>query len=149
MTQHQIIPALSDLKDQAQRLRQSLARQGIEITHSRSLELLAGQYGARDWNTLRARAAGSRGPMLPRVGGPVRGRYMGHPFTGRLKAMAQLAGQRAWRVSIQLDQPVDAVSFASFSALRHRVSGIVGQTGRSYRHRSDGTPHLEIDWSLA
>ena len=38
-------PSVSDLKDQARRLRQALAQQGSEITHSKSLELLARQYG--------------------------------------------------------------------------------------------------------
>lgn len=55
----------SDLKQQAKRLRTSLADRGIEVTHSEALEHLAHQYGARDWNTLAAR------PQAPRAFGPV------------------------------------------------------------------------------
>jgi catechol 2,3-dioxygenase-like lactoylglutathione lyase family enzyme len=35
-------------------LRSSLAEQGIEVTHSRALEMVATQLGFRDWNTLAA-----------------------------------------------------------------------------------------------
>ena len=137
-------PSVSDLKDLARRLRQAMAQQGTPVTHSQSLELLALQYGLRDWNTLRAQAA-TPGPVVPQVGAAVSGRYMGQPFTGVLKAIARL-GQGTWRVSVQLDAPVDVVSFDSFSSWRHRVSGMVDHTGRSLRHRSDGTPHLELEW---
>ena len=43
-----------NLKQQARRLRSSLAERGVEVTHSEALEHLAHQHGARDWNTLTA-----------------------------------------------------------------------------------------------
>jgi catechol 2,3-dioxygenase-like lactoylglutathione lyase family enzyme len=55
------------LKQQAKRLRTSLADRGIEVTHGEALEHLAHQYGARDWNTLAATGV----PEEPRTFGPV------------------------------------------------------------------------------
>jgi hypothetical protein len=146
MTHTDTIPPVSDLKDQARRLRQALSSQGTDITHSRSLELLARQYGARDWNTLVAQA-GNADPQMPRVGDAVSGRYMGQRFSGRLKGLSHLAGKKAWQVAIQLDQPIDVVEFDSFSSFRHRITGTIGADGVSFSHRSDGHPHLALDLS--
>ena len=52
----------TDPKAMASRLRNSLARQGIEITHSKALELVAAQLGFRDWNTCAAGANSSAEP---------------------------------------------------------------------------------------
>ena len=54
------LPALDALKDQARRLRKRFADDGQAIRHARALELIAAQYGFRDWNTLHA-AVGSFG----------------------------------------------------------------------------------------
>lgn len=139
-------PSVSDLKDQAKRLRHALSEQGTPITHSKSLELLAQQYGMRDWNTLRSKANERAAATLPRVGDRLKGQYMGQSFTGVLKAIERHGHQGGMRVSIQLDEPVDVVSFDSFSSWRHRITGVVDQTGVSIRKRSDGTPHLKLEW---
>ena len=60
----------TDHKQQAKRLRTSLAERGVEVTHSEALELVAHHYGARDWNTLVAQpppgeAAKAFGPVIP------------------------------------------------------------------------------------
>jgi catechol 2,3-dioxygenase-like lactoylglutathione lyase family enzyme len=59
----------TDLKQQARRLRTSLADRGIEVTHGEALEHLAHQHGARDWNTLAARPPAydvhELGPVIP------------------------------------------------------------------------------------
>ena len=62
----------TDHKQQAKRLRTSLAERGVEVTHSEALELVAHQYGARDWNTLAAatrrppaHAPAEFGPVIP------------------------------------------------------------------------------------
>jgi len=60
----------TDHKQQAKRLRTSLAERGVEVTHSEALELVAHQYGARDWNTLVAQpppgeADRDFGPVIP------------------------------------------------------------------------------------
>ena len=60
----------TDHKQQAKRLRTSLAERGVEVTHSEALELVAHQYGARDWNTLVAQPTPGEadrdfGPVIP------------------------------------------------------------------------------------
>lgn len=52
-----------DAKIMARSLRAALAQTGIEITHARSLEIVAAQFGLPDWNVLSARigAAGAAG----------------------------------------------------------------------------------------
>ena len=56
-------------KDQAKRLRASLAGRGVEVSHSEALELVARQHGARDWNTLAAQppdpGGSAFGPVIP------------------------------------------------------------------------------------
>jgi hypothetical protein len=42
----------ADFKAMARRLRTALADDGVAVTHSRALELVARQHGLRDWNTL-------------------------------------------------------------------------------------------------
>src|SRR5918993_6137324 len=56
----------TDHKQQAKRLRASLAERGVEVSHSEALELVALQHGARDWNTL---AAAHAEVAPPRAGG--------------------------------------------------------------------------------
>jgi catechol 2,3-dioxygenase-like lactoylglutathione lyase family enzyme len=57
-------------KQMARRLRADLSARGVETSHAEALELVAHQYGARDWNTLAARlpaerAASGAGPAIP------------------------------------------------------------------------------------
>ena len=80
MTNSNNIAPISELKSQAKRLRSRLQDTGSQISHSQSLELIAHQNGARDWNTLRAQV-GNR-PVLPKVGDHVTGRYLGQSFAG-------------------------------------------------------------------
>jgi catechol 2,3-dioxygenase-like lactoylglutathione lyase family enzyme len=55
----------------ARRLRADLAARDVTLSHSEALELVAHQYGVRDWNTLAARAPGDaaaappEGPAVP------------------------------------------------------------------------------------
>ncbi len=136
---------LAEAKTQAKTLRLELARQGNEISHAQALELVARQHGARDWNTLHARLAKNL-PEPFRFRQRVRGRYLGQPFAGEIVAVSAFGNAR-FKLSIQLDQPVDVVKFESFSNMRRRVSGVVGLDGRSDRETSDGTPHLIVERS--
>jgi hypothetical protein len=52
----------TDPKAMASRLRNSLARHGIEIAHGKALELVAAQLGFRDWNTCAAATSSSPPP---------------------------------------------------------------------------------------
>ena len=66
---------MTDPKSMARRLRADLAARDVAVSHSEALELVAHQYGARDWNTLVARpdhdpahdpaAAPPEGPAVP------------------------------------------------------------------------------------
>ena len=137
------IPPLAALKAQAKRLRQTLTAEGNFITHSEALELIASQYGCRDWNTLHA-AAGNR-PQTPlAVGAKVTGHYLGQPFTAEVKSLTRLNDGARYRITLDLDEAVDVVTFPSFSAWRKRVNGTVGSDGRSLSRTSDGRPHLEL-----
>jgi catechol 2,3-dioxygenase-like lactoylglutathione lyase family enzyme len=55
-------------KQMAKRLRSDLAARDVTISHGEALELVAHQYGARDWNTLAARSShdeSAEGPAVP------------------------------------------------------------------------------------
>ena len=46
---------MTDPNSMARRLRADLADREVTLSHSEALELVAHQYGVRDWNTLAAR----------------------------------------------------------------------------------------------
>ncbi|EBA09831.1 glyoxalase superfamily protein [Sagittula stellata] len=139
-------PTLDFVKAQAKALRRALQAEGTTISHARSLELVALQYGARDWNTLHARLGKGGAETGLALGAQVSGHYLGQAYTGRIVSLSGPAGHR--HVEIALDQPIDTVVFDSFSNWRHRIRGIVGKDGRSRRRTSDGTPHLTVEKSL-
>ncbi len=110
-----IYPSINELKEQAKRLRQAMAARGGDVAHSAALELLAKQYGLRDWNTLSVLAAKPNAvPSAPvAVGTAVRGRYLNQPFTGKVLALSEQSGG-LYRITIHFDAPVDVVTFESF-----------------------------------
>lgn len=138
-------PSLAALKTQAKRLRSHLQHDGTSISHSQALEVLAHQHGYRDWNTLYA-AAGNH-PALPVVvGQPVTGRYLGHPFDGEVTGLRVISDTTdRYRLTVVFDEPVDVVTFDSFSAFRKRVSCTINGDGVTAERTSDGTPHLALD----
>ncbi|GAA6191012.1 glyoxalase superfamily protein [Phaeobacter sp. NW0010-22] len=140
MTIQNIAP-VTELKAQAKRLRDKLRGTGVQLSHSESLELVATQHGVRDWNTLHAMAGNK---LLLRVGDRVRGRYLGQPFVGEVRALSNIADGSHRRITLHFDKPVDVVKFDSFSSFRQRVSGEIGWDGRSTRKTSDGEPQLVV-----
>lgn len=62
---------MTDPKSMARRLRADLAAREVAVSHSEALELVAHQYGVRDWNTLAAQPPGGapasapEGPAVP------------------------------------------------------------------------------------
>jgi hypothetical protein len=142
MTPPRIPPSLDELKTQAKRLRDSLARAGIPINHSRSLELLAHQLGYKDWNTLFA--ATSEPSSLLALGGRVSGDYLGQPFRGEIIGISRISAHPHYRITLKFDEPVDVVTFSSFSAFRRRVSCVVDRSGETAERTSDGRPHLRL-----
>ncbi len=141
------LPSLDALKDQAKRLRARFSEDGQAISHSRALELVAAQYGFRDWNTLHA-VAGNRPPFDPwRLGSRVRGHYLGQPFDAAVLGVQAVTSQPGrYRMTLHFDAPVDVVTFDSFSAFRQRVSCTIDETGRTTEKTSNGRPHLELEW---
>lgn len=141
------MPTLAALKDQAKRLKSKFASDGGMINHGRALELIAAQYGYKDWNTLHAAAGNRIGIEHLGPGAQVSGNYLGQPFKARLLGieMSTHAPGR-YRVSLDLDEPVDIVTFESFSAFRKRVRGTIGADGMSRERTSNGVPQLELFW---
>ncbi len=141
MTIQKTIPPVDELKAQAKRLREDLRAKDVTLSHSEALEMLARQYGVRDWNTLHAKA-GNR--MHLRVGDRVEGRYLGQPFSAEIRGMTLLGDGSNRRVTLHFETPVDVVQFESFSSYRQRVTGVIGWDGRSVQRTSDGQPQLVV-----
>lgn len=129
-------PMIASYKQEAKTLRDA----GQAGSHAQALEHVAHSHGAKDWNTLRARAAK---PVRLAPGMRVAGRYLGQAFEGRVHA-ASLLGTDQMRVTLHFDEPVDVVQFESFSSYRQRVTAVIGADGQSPRTTSDGVPHLII-----
>lgn len=136
------LPSRAALKAQAKRLRTDLADTGTQITHAKALEMVAHQWGAKDWNTLNAKA-GDAPQNGWHPGQRVTGRYLGHPFRGLIKSASQAHGGW-WHVTIRFDDPVDVVASTAFSSYRRQVSARLREDGRSVEKTSDGTPHMVL-----
>ena len=139
-------PSIDELKAQAKRLRQAMETRGNPVSHSAALELIARQHGARDWNTLSALAIrpNAEPVSLLSVGAQVSGRYLHQPFTGKILALAQASGG-LHKITIHFDEPVDVVTFESFSAFRQRINAQIDGSGISPRKTSNGLPQLVLD----
>ena len=139
------LPSTEALKEQAKRLRASLDASGHRIGHSEALETVARQHGFRDWNTLSAKARSQRTDPPVQLGERVSGHYLGQRFTGRVIGISSLAAADRYRVTIRFDDPVDVVTFDSFSSFRHRVQTVIDGTGTAPQRTSNGLPHLQLD----
>lgn len=147
---HSPANATDGYKQQAKRLRALLKEQGRDISHGEALEMVARQHGFRDWNTLAA--AAPEKPAPPRnaappvsVGSLVGGRYLNQPFVGEVLSVTALADGEHFRISIHFAEPVDVVSFESFSAFRRRVVATINRDGVSPQRTSNGLPQMVID----
>jgi hypothetical protein len=140
------LPSLDALKDQAKRLRDALGRQGTQINHSKSLELIAGQHGFRDWNTLHARLGNMPPPQrVLAVGDRVSGRYLGQKFDATVVAVRALTTAYGMtKVTFDFDEAVDVITFESWSSFRKRVTCTLGEDGKTVEKTSNGVPHVEL-----
>ena len=139
-----MLPTIDVLKDQARRLRASLAADGKPVGHGKVLEMVAHQYGYRDWNTLHA-VAGNRSPASPvTVGARVQGRYLGQRFSGEVIGVVATSPPGRFRVTLRFEEPVDVVTFDSFSAFRQRVTCVIDRTGATAERTSNGRPHMQL-----
>ena len=132
-------------KAQAKRLRTDLAASGTQISHSQSLELVAHQYGCRDWNTIHA-ALGNRQPGPPiTVGQTVGGQYLGRDFRGEVLSVRRLGDEGRFRITVRFDEPVNVSGFDSFEVLRRQVSATVDRQGRTAEKTSNGLPQMALN----
>lgn len=136
------LPSIESAKDQAKRLRARLEAEGLSVSHGKALELVARQLGYRDWNTLHA-AIGNRPPVAWSVGDRVSGHYLSQPFAAEIVAV-EVVRPGWFRLTLELDEPVDVVTFEGFSNFRRRVTGVVGPDGTSREKTSNGRPQLEL-----
>jgi hypothetical protein len=136
------LPSLAEAKEQARRLRARLEKEGLALSHGKALDLVAQQRSFRDWNTLHA-AIGNR-PTVPwTVGGRVRGHYLSQPFEAEILAVTLV--QPGWfRLTLDLDEAVDVITFEGMSNVRKRVTGLVGPDGQTRERTSNGRPHLDV-----
>ncbi|GGX48237.1 hypothetical protein GCM10007385_15090 [Tateyamaria omphalii] len=141
------LPSRAALKAQAKRLRAAMNEAGTPCTHSQALETVARQWGARDWNTLHARAQ-DEGQHSYHPGQRVSGRYLGHRFAGFVKS-ARLMPNGRHALTLRFDDAIDVVASRHFSAWRKQVNCVVDQRGRTLRTTSNGQPHVVIHdaWS--
>jgi len=128
-----------DYKAHARRLRDALAAEGVDVSHGKALDIVARQHGARDWNTLSAKANDAaprsdeaRVPPFA-VGDRVAGTFNDRPAHGRVIGLAETIKPDLWRVTVKFSPPVDASTSAAFRAERTRVEMVVGADGRSRR----------------
>lgn len=137
-------PATRDqAKLRARDLRRELAARGVAISHGQALERVAAELGYRDWNTAVARLS-NEPPFTINVGDAVSGAYLKQPFTGRVLAVQEMSGGSHFKVTLHFDEPVDVVSFESFSAFRQRVTATVDADGVSPAKTGDGEPQMVI-----
>jgi hypothetical protein len=139
----QNLPSLDALKAQAKRLRNALAEEGDFIKHAEALELIARQFGYRDWNTIYA-AVGNRQPLPLAVGQTVSGTYLGQTFSANVLSLQSIGDSDYLRIGLHLDEPVDVVKFNSFSAYRRRVQATIRPDGTTVAQTSDGQPQLRL-----
>jgi hypothetical protein len=135
------LPSRDVLKTQAKRLRADLKSKGTSIAHAAALEMVAHQWGMRDWNTLVAKTEAAPVQWYP--GQQVSGRYLGHAFRGIIKA-ARLASSGYWSLTVRFDDPVDVVESQYFTSLRRQVSATINATGTSPQKTSNGQPHMVL-----
>ncbi len=142
----QTLPTRTALKAQAKALRATSTSAGHPMTHSMALETLAHSHGFRDWNALSAAAPATQPKSIDHlhIGAEVHGRYLGHPFTGRVLGLQQRSGGQHTIVTVQFDKAIDVVASDKFSSLRRRVKATLDKSGVSPQHTSDGTPHMVL-----
>lgn len=138
------MPTIEELKSQAKRLRASLAGSN-PLSHSQALEAVARQHGFKDWNTIHA-ACGNAPPGPPwQVGQTVTGAYLGKPVRGTIKSVREWAEGQMFRISLDLDEPVNVSAFDSFDVLRRRLSATLSREGETVEKITGGTPQLKLD----
>ncbi len=139
--------SIKQAKMLAKRLRAQLELEEKPVSIAKSLELLAAQHGYRDWNTMVASlnktTALEKTPVC--IGQRISGWYLGHAFVAKVLGVQVQNGGNRFRVTIDLDEAVDVVTFDSFSAFRKRITSVINQDGVTTEMNSSGVPILKLD----
>lgn len=139
------LPTIESAKAHAKRLRTSLQRTGTDIGHGQALELVAEQYGYRDWNTLHAAIGNTRpGPPVS-VGQSVMGAYLGKPFKAEVLGVRSMGQDELFRITLRFDDPVNVSAFESFEVLRRQVSANIDRKGVTAEKTSNGKPQMVLN----
>ena len=149
MSTSSILPSIDILKQQAKALRVERQSGGASTSHSLSLELIARQYGYRDWNTLRAASENQTSNAILNtcpvaIGDRVTGLYLGQPFEASVLNMVPLKSGDLFRITLHFDEPVDVVTHDSFSSFRQRVTGNIDHMGVTPQKTSNGQPQIVL-----
>ncbi len=137
-------PNIDRMKQQARRLRLALEEQGNRVSHSKTLEMVALQHGYKDWNTLYAGLGNNNQDSPFYLGEQVKGRYLGQKFAGKITGIQSMNAHARFRVTLEFENPVDVVSFESFSSFRKRVTCVIDPNGKTFEKTSNGLPQLEL-----
>ena len=143
MTYSLFPPSVPGLKAEARTLREERAEKGHPISHAAALEIIARSHGYRDWNTACAALPDNLSCPVT-VGQKVSGHYLGQAFTGKVLALAALTDAQLYSVTIDFDEPVDVVTFESFSAFRKRINARIDPYGPSPDRTGNGRTQLEL-----
>ena len=73
------------------------------------------------------------------------GHYLGQAFEGDVIGVQALTPPGRFRIILDFDEPVDMVTFESFSAFRSRVTCTIDAKGRTAEKTSNGRPHLQLE----
>ena len=137
------IHTIDQAKARAREIRAAMSADGRAISHSAALERVAREQDCESWNVLSARL--SNRPVIPlQVGDRVCGRYLGQAFDGTVLSVRSMSEARAMEITLELDEPVDVVTFDSFSNFRRRVSATISPGGTSFTKTGDGVPQLTV-----
>ena len=139
------LPGHLALKAQAKRLRNSMSESSQNITHGKSLELIAHLHGYRDWNTLYGAIRNKPERLMLNPGDRITGKYLGQHFSAEVLGVFVRSSHGRIRINLKFDKPVDVVRFESFSSLRQRVTATLNMDGRTTEKTSDGEPQMVID----
>ena len=66
-------------------------------------------------------------------------------FRGQVVAVRELSAPGRFRITMDFDEPVDVVTFDSFSAFRKRVSANIDTSGKTIEKTSDGKPQMVLE----
>jgi len=137
------LPNIPQLKNEATQLRDRQVKIGNPISLSKSLELLAHNYGYADWNTLCARAKTQ--VRIYVVDQRVSGTYLGQKFTGSIKKLQSGPPGQLQMATILFDQPVNVIKFEGMQNLRRRVRVLIDAFGKCPDKSGNGRPIIVFD----